>query len=99
VWQIFNLSVQESYIVQNRILIQKKIMKIILGLSFILIAEISQGTFVLPITLTRKWRWGMPSSYPIFSGLIASLGALAPLLFFPLLLINYKNKSNWLCFK
>jgi len=120
-------------------------MEIIFGLSFILIAGIFQGTFVLPMTLTKKWEWentwmtfsvfgmvllnwllswffipnlltvysavplndlmiliifglgwgigavlfgiamdklGMALGYPIIMGLIASLGALAPMIIF-----------------
>lgn len=120
-------------------------MEIILGLSFIFIAGIFQGTFVLPMTLTKKWEWentwmtfslfgmvllnwllswlfipdllsvysavpendliililfglgwgigavlfgiamdklGMALGYPIIMGLIASLGALAPMSIF-----------------
>ncbi len=120
-------------------------MELIIGLSFILIAGIFQGTFVLPMTLTKKWKWentwmtfslfgmvllnwllswlfipnllsvygsvptndlmiliafglgwgigavlfgiamdklGMALGYPIIMGLIASLGALAPMIIF-----------------
>ena len=122
-------------------------MELILGFSFVLVAGLFQGTFVLPMTMTKKWEWehiwatfsllgmlvfnwllalliiphilsvyssvpstditililfgagwgigailfglgmdrlGMALGYPIIMGLIASLGALIPLvIFFP----------------
>jgi len=130
-------------------------MDIFVGFLFVLIAGFFQGSFVLPMTLTKKWQWehtwatfsflgmllfnwliavliipdilsiykavlsgdlgililfgagwgigailfglgmdrlGMALGYPIIMGLIASLGALIPLvLFFPATLIAFKG--------
>jgi L-rhamnose-H+ transport protein len=130
-------------------------MALVLGFTFVLIAGFFQGTFVLPMTLTKKWEWehtwatfsllgmlvfnwflallifpnifsiygavatseivilvlfgagwgvgailfglgmdklGMALGYPIIMGLIASLGALIPLMiFFPSDLLTAKG--------
>lgn len=130
-------------------------MELILGFSFVLVAGFFQGTFVLPMTMTKKWEWehiwatfsllgmlvfnwllalliipnilsiygsvssadiiililfgagwgigailfglgmdklGLALGYPIIMGLIASLGALIPLIwFFPSDLLTAKG--------
>lgn len=46
-------------------------MKLIIGLTFVLIAGLLQGSFVLPMTLTREWKW--EHTWAVFS-LLGMLG-------------------------
>src|SRR5687767_6335772 len=32
-------------------------MELLIGLTFVLVAGLLQGSFVLPMTLTREWKW------------------------------------------
>ncbi len=40
-------------------------MRLVIGLAFVLLAGVFQGSFILPMTLTRKWEW--EHSWAVFS--------------------------------
>lgn len=68
-------------------------MELILGFSFVLIAGFFQGTFILPMTLTKRWQWEhIWATFSLFGMFI--INWLLALLIIPNILTIYRSVSS-----